>query len=92
MSQELVYTSAPQGIKPGSYGFCTVAYSRGMSANLMQQLESLSGYRHLYPPQDPNAALNPVAFSHLLLTVGGRRLPRAVPDLRCRAGLQPTNQ
>ena len=25
MSQELVYTSAPQGLKPGSRGFCTVA-------------------------------------------------------------------
>ena len=93
MSQELIYTSAPQGIKPGSHGFCTVAYSRGMSANLIQQLESLSGYRHIYGPQDPNAALNPVAFSHLMFTVGGRRCH--VLSRICDAGLdysQRTNK
>lgn len=73
MSQELVYTSVPRGLAPGSQGFCTVACTRGMSTNLMQQLESLSGYRQLYSTQDRNAAFNPVVFSHLLLTVAGRR-------------------
>ncbi|NLF08311.1 MAG: hypothetical protein GX594_10075, partial [Pirellulaceae bacterium] len=73
MSQELIYTSAPRGLAPGSQGFCTVACTRGMSPNLIRQLESLSGYRQLYQFHDPNAALNPVAFSHLMLTVAGRR-------------------
>ncbi|MEN6450395.1 MAG: hypothetical protein ABFC96_07890 [Thermoguttaceae bacterium] len=73
MSQELVYTSVPRGLAPGSHGFCTVACTRGMSANLMRQLESLSGYRQLFATQDASAAMNPVAFSHLMLTVGGRR-------------------
>jgi|GEM_PF-2214133 len=72
MTQELIYTSAPRGLKPGSRGFCTVMSTFGMAANLAQRLEALSGYRHVYRPQDANARLNPVAFSHLLLTVGGR--------------------
>lgn len=72
MSQELIYTSAPRGLKPGSRGFCTVVSTFGMPANLAQRLESLSGYRHVYGPQDAEAHLNPVDFSHLLLTVGGR--------------------
>ncbi len=73
MSQEIVYTSSPQGLKLGSRGFCTVASTPGMASSLAERLESLSGYRHLYPPQDPQARLNPIAWSHLLLTVGGRR-------------------
>ena len=72
MSQELFYTSAPRGLKPGSGGFCTVAATRGMSAALLEKLESLSGYRPLYPPLDPKAALNPVAYSHLRLSVAGK--------------------
>jgi hypothetical protein len=61
VSQELIYTSAPRGLKPGSCGFCTVVGTHGMSAALMQRLEALSGYRQVYPPHDPNAWLNPVA-------------------------------
>ena len=66
MSQELIYTSAPRGLKPGSQGFCTVVSTQGISASLVQRLEALSGYRHVFPPQDPNARLNPVLFSHLI--------------------------
>jgi hypothetical protein len=39
----------------------------------IQQLESLSGYRHIFSPQDSKALLNPVAFSHLVIGVAGRR-------------------
>jgi len=73
VSQELIYTSAPQGLKPGSRGFCTVAATQGMAPNLTDRLESLSGYRHIYAPQDAQARLNPVAYSHVRLTVGPRR-------------------
>lgn len=74
MLQEIIYTSAPQGLKPGSRGFCTVISSPGMPVNLAQQLEALSGYRHLFPPQDPQAALNPTVYAHLRLNVAGRPL------------------
>jgi hypothetical protein len=90
VSLELVYTSAPRGLKPGSHGFCTVACTRGMSAGLMQQLESLSGYRQVYPPQDPQARFNPVAYSHLMLTVMGRRCH--VLSRIADAGLDYTNR
>ncbi|MDZ4847691.1 MAG: hypothetical protein SGI77_00210 [Pirellulaceae bacterium] len=72
MSVELLYTSAPQGLKQGSRGFCTVLSTAGMPINLAQRLESLSGYRQVYPPQDVKAADNPICFSHLRLTLGGR--------------------
>jgi hypothetical protein len=72
MSLELFYTSAPKGLRPGSSGFCTVAATRGMPAALVERLEGLSGYRHLYPPLDAKADLNPVCHSHLVLTVQGK--------------------
>lgn len=73
MSQEILYTSAPQGLKPGSRGFCTVISTDGMAGNLAERLESLSGYRHAYRMHDPNAQRNPVNFAHVILTVGGSR-------------------
>ncbi len=73
MSQELLYTSAPQGLKPGSRGFCTVVSTQGMPSTLAECLESLSGYRHAFPIHGPEAHLNPVNYAHLIVTVGGRR-------------------
>jgi hypothetical protein len=72
MSQELFYTSAPSGIKPGSKGFCTVAMTAGMSAMLVQRLEMLSSYRELFAPTDPRAALNPPAYWYLRLSIGAQ--------------------
>ncbi len=74
MNAELLYTSAPQGLKQGSRGFCTVLSTVGMPLNIATKLESLSGYRHLHPSGTPDAAKNPVNHSHLKLTVGGRTL------------------
>jgi len=90
MSQELIYTSAPRGLKPGSRGFCTVQSTQGMARNLADQLENLSGYRHVFPPHDPQAALNPVAWSHWKLTVGGR--PMHVLSRIADAGLDYTQR
>ncbi len=73
MIQELLYTSAPRGLKAGSRGFCTVLSTQGMPAPLAVALEGLSGYRPVYPPGSEDAARNPVVHSHLLLPVGGRR-------------------
>ncbi|MAT40400.1 MAG: hypothetical protein CL946_12460, partial [Ectothiorhodospiraceae bacterium] len=71
MPQELIYTSAEKGLKPGSSGFCTVAATAGMSAPLVGSLERLCGYRHLAAPGD---AANPVACSHFVQTISGRKL------------------
>lgn len=74
MSVELLYTSAVQGLKQGSRGFCTVLSTTGMPLNLANRLESLSAYRHVFPPNSPDAAQNPVNYSHIRITVGGRPL------------------
>jgi hypothetical protein len=74
MTYEIIYTSAPQGLTPGSFGFCTVAATEGIPPLLLQRLESLSAYRHLYPPDHPRAGSNPINFSHLILNYAGRRL------------------
>jgi hypothetical protein len=63
---ELIYTSVPRGIRPGSSGFCIVAYTNGLAANIALQLEGLSAYKPYFPHYDENAARNPVAFSHYL--------------------------
>lgn len=74
MSQELLYTSAPRGLKAGSRGFCTVLSTQGMPAPLATTLEGLSGYRQLYPPSDPKSSTNPVVFSHLKVQAVGRSI------------------
>jgi hypothetical protein len=72
MSSELLYTSAPQGLKGGSRGFTTVLCTAGMPPNLADKLESFSGYKHVYSPQDPLAEHNPVRYAYLRPNVGGR--------------------
>ena len=71
--------SAPRGLKPGSSGFCTVAMTQGMPPQLASKLEALSGYRQLFPPQDPQAGLNPVVHSYLRISFGRTQLPRPLP-------------
>ena len=72
MAFELVYTSVPRGIRSGSSGFCTVAYTNGLAANLIVQLESMSAYKTYFPHYDANAAFNPVAYSHFIYQHSGR--------------------
>jgi hypothetical protein len=74
MSQELHYTSLPRGLAPGSHGFCTVACTPRMARPLAERLENLSGYRQVFPPHSPSAALNPIHFSHVKLEIGDRSL------------------
>jgi hypothetical protein len=73
MSQELIYTSAPQGLKPGSKGFSTVAITAGLPTAWIERLESLSGYRPIYPLGDPSAQKNPVNQSHWRITIAGKQ-------------------
>ncbi len=72
MSQELIYTSVPQGLKPGSKGFCTVAMTAGMPVALVERLESLSGYRAIFPLGDPNSSKNPIIYAHWRVSVAGK--------------------
>ena len=72
MSQELIYTSVPRGLKPGSKGFCTVAQTAGLSIQWAERLESLSGYRPVFPLGDPSASKNPVNWAHWRVNVGGQ--------------------
>ncbi|HRA89041.1 MAG TPA: hypothetical protein PK992_13245, partial [Planctomycetaceae bacterium] len=74
MIEEIIYTSAPKGLKAGSRGFCTVVSTAGMAVNTAERLESMSGYRHAFPMQDPKAPLNPVNYSHVTLRIGGRNV------------------
>ena len=72
MSFELVLTSVPKGLKPGSRGFASVAFTEGMPANYVQVCESLSGYVHVFDPQDSKYSQNPIGYSHLITSTGGR--------------------
>lgn len=72
MTHELIYTSAPVGLKPGSQGYCTVATTQGIAPPLVSSLESLCGYTQLFPPGTPRERDNPVNWAHYRLTVGGR--------------------
>ena len=90
MLQELIYTSAPAGLKPGSQGFCTVACTSGMPQNVVKLLESISGYRHVFLPPDQNVAQNPVVCSHLLLNMGG--VPWHILSRTADAGLDYTQR
>ena len=72
MAQELVYTSAPRGLRLGSSGFCAVACTRGMAPNYLDLLESLSAYAPVYPPSSSRARLNPTVHSHYRFVIGGK--------------------
>ncbi len=74
MAQELIYTSAPRGLRKGSSGFCTVACTRGMAPNYIETLESLSGYTAVFAAHDRKARLNPVASSHYQIRIGGKQV------------------
>ena len=67
MAMELVYTSATKGIKPGSFGFCTVACSREMNERTILTLEKISGYRRV----NSSSAQSPTVYAHLFVEGGG---------------------
>ncbi len=69
MAFKLVYTSAPKGIKEGSFGFCTVACSRDLSERTIAALEAFSGYRRIFVDEE-QASQNPTVYSHVLLDDG----------------------
>lgn len=70
MSDQLIYTSAPAGLRPGTSGFCTVA-ATALGPAWVQRLEALSGYKPLYPAGDARESANPIGFAHTRITVAG---------------------
>ncbi len=68
MAQELLFTSAPKGLKPGSSGPCVVQMSDSMPPMLMQRLEALSVYRGAGDGHEPIPSL-----SHVLVDMNGMR-------------------
>ena len=93
MAQELIYTSAKRGLRPGTRGFCTVAYSEGMRPEGIRFLESLSAYTSLYTVHDSRTGRNPVSHSHCRYTLCGRnvsvlsRVAPATPDHTHRSNI-----
>jgi serine/threonine protein kinase len=67
---ELIITSVQRGLEPGKTGFCTVASTPDIPKQVSATLGRLAGYRHLFPPQDDKAHLNPVAYSFLTGKIG----------------------
>ena len=65
MALELIYTSAPRGLRAGASGYCTVAQTRGMREDLVAALERRSLFTH-EPKGD-----SPVYFSYRILSLGG---------------------
>src|SRR4051794_30680811 len=90
MSHELLYTSAPRGLRPGTNGYCPVAATRGLPGGLGQQLERLSDYRPLFDPAGPGANRNPVALSHLRVSGSGKTY--SVLSRICPAGVDHTQR
>ncbi len=74
MAYELIYTSAPRGLKAGTTGFTTVAMTSGLSPVMVQKLESLTGYKQVYRQDDPQYVNNPPAFFHYYTTVAQKNV------------------
>jgi hypothetical protein len=63
---ELINTSAPRGIDPGSRGFTTVAITQGLVGIWRKRLESMSGYFI-----EDGISGKPAIFMHTTLAVSG---------------------
>lgn len=90
MSDELFYTSVPRGLRPGASGFCTVAATAGLGPAWVARLEAISGYKPRYPVGDPREGDNPVAHSHVRLSVAGQT--RSVLTRAAAAGADHTGR
>jgi len=83
MAKQLVYTSVPQGLWPGTSGYCTVLSTEGIPRVEAEYLEKLSVYRIVdraggaaIPPTQENydrlVALNPSNVAHVKFRFRGR--------------------
>lgn len=68
---ELVNTSLPNGLIPGTHGFATVAMTKGLPDALRRRLEALCAYTHKTSAHDASyLAQNPVNWLHAVLPQG----------------------
>jgi hypothetical protein len=74
MSYELINTSAPRGLLPGSRGFTTVAMTADTPPPLIQVCDGLSNYTHVFGLESGSYADNPPSFSHFHVRLGSRSL------------------
>lgn len=74
MAYELIFTSAEKGVNPGTSGFCTVAYTKGLLTSTIKKLEAISTYKVPDTLRLKNAAglSPPVVYSHYRLLLAGR--------------------
>ena len=72
MSFELLFTSAHQGLQPGTRGFCTVAASPGLPPQIANLLERLSVYQHRFPARSKSP--NPQVYAHQRVTLQGEEV------------------
>lgn len=68
MAHELILTSVSQGLEPESNGFCVVAADQNIPPFLVKRLTTLSEFRHLFPPDSEESKLQPVAYSHVIVS------------------------
>ncbi len=71
MIYQMIYTSLPRCLKPGSSGLGVVACTRGMPPDVVRTLSMCSGYSLVFPPHDEQAELNPKSFIHYLYNYAG---------------------
>jgi hypothetical protein len=67
MPWQLIYTSAPRGLKPGQTGFCTVACSENLREIIVQRLERWSVYHHLTLQASTTGISNPIIAVYRIL-------------------------
>ena len=60
MPYQLLYTSVPTGLRPGTSGYTTAAHTEGMPGELVSALESKSGYDHLAAKDASFNGVNPI--------------------------------
>ncbi len=74
---ELVNTSLPNGLIPGTHGFATVAMTKGLPDALRHRLEALCAYTHKTSAHDASYySQNPVNWFHAVLPQGEHVLGR----------------
>ena len=71
MADQLLYTSAADGLKAGSSGYCTVEKTPGINETLESSLQRLSSYDAIYHPTPDRQ--NPICFNHVVVTAGRRK-------------------
>ena len=78
---ELVNTSVPNGLIPGTHGFATVAMTKGMPDVIRTRVENYCAYPHRTSAHDGSYFTdNPVNWFHLALPNGGHVIGRTAPS------------